>query len=33
MMRSHDDDLLGVGGAVLVPELLELLASTLENDA
>jgi len=32
-MRSHDDDQAVVGGADLVPELLELLTSTLEDDA
>ena len=30
-MRSHDDDQSVVGGIDLVPELLELLASTLED--
>ncbi len=32
-MRSHDDDQSVVGGAELVPELLELLAGTLEEDS
>jgi hypothetical protein len=32
-MRAHDDDQSVVGGADLVPALLELLASTLEVNA
>ncbi|CUR58177.1 conserved hypothetical protein [metagenome] len=31
-MRSHDDDQSVVGGADLVPELLELLSTTLEDE-
>ena len=31
-LRAHDDDQSVVGGADLVPELLELLGSTLEDD-
>jgi hypothetical protein len=33
MMRPHDDDMLVVGGSVLVPGLVELLPSTMEDDA
>ncbi len=32
-MRAHDDDQSVVGGADLVPELLELLTTTLEDDS